>query len=195
MFAWNRFAAVVVKEFVQVRRDRLTFAMMIGVPVMQLVLFGFAINMDPKGLPMAVVAAESSPFSRSLVRALENSGYFRVVAAARHGGRGRAQLMAEGDVQFVLHDAGGLLAEAAARRAPGGAGGGRRDRSRRDRQCARGAPAAELSRRSTAISPGRSPALRARPPRLRAARAPPLQPRGHHRSTTSFPGSWAWCSP
>ena len=71
MFSWNRFIAVLVKEFVQMRRDRLTFAMMVGVPVMQLVLFGFAINMDPKSLPMAVVSAESSPYSRTLVRTLE----------------------------------------------------------------------------------------------------------------------------
>jgi len=80
MFALHRFLAVLVKEFVQMRRDRLTFAMMIGVPIMQLVLFGYAINMDPKALPAAVVAADSSPFSRSLVRALENTGYYKVVA-------------------------------------------------------------------------------------------------------------------
>jgi len=102
VFAWSRFAAIVVKEFVQVRRDRLTFAMMIGFPVMQLVLFGFAINMDPKSLPMAVVAAESSPYSRSLVRSLEASGYFRVVAQPAAAAAAEA-MMAEGDVQFVLH--------------------------------------------------------------------------------------------
>lgn len=102
MFAWSRLAAIVVKEFVQVRRDRLTFAMMIGFPVMQLVLFGFAINMDPKSLPMAVVAAESSPYSRSLVRSLEASGYFRVVAQPATAAAAEA-MMAEGDVQFVLH--------------------------------------------------------------------------------------------
>jgi ABC-2 type transport system permease protein len=67
MFALHRFLAVLVKEFVQMRRDRLTFAMMIGVPIMQLVLFGYAITMDPKGLPAAVVTADASPFSRSLV--------------------------------------------------------------------------------------------------------------------------------
>ena len=101
MFAWHRFLAVLMKEFVQVRRDRLTFAMMIGVPVMQLVLFGFAINMDPKALPAAVVAAESSPFSRSLVRALENTGYFRFVATP--GTVAEAdRLLAHGRVQFVL---------------------------------------------------------------------------------------------
>ena len=76
----RRVWAVLAKEFLQLRRDRLTFAMMIGVPVMQLVLFGFAINMDPKGLPAAIVATESSPFTRSLARALENTGYFRFVA-------------------------------------------------------------------------------------------------------------------
>ena len=102
MFAWHRFMAVLAKEFVQVRRDRLTFAMMIGVPVMQLVLFGFAINLDPKGLPAAVVAGEASPFSRSLVRALENSGYFRVVAQPA-GEEAADRLIARGEVQFVLH--------------------------------------------------------------------------------------------
>src|SRR5512146_3412391 len=101
MFSWHRFVAVLAKEFVQMRRDRLTFAMMIGVPVMQLVLFGYAINMDPKGLPAAVVSAESSPFSRSLVRALENTGYFRVVATPATLAQA-ARLVAVGDVQFVL---------------------------------------------------------------------------------------------
>ncbi|HEX6632596.1 MAG TPA: ABC transporter permease [Usitatibacter sp.] len=101
MFSWHRFVAVLAKEFVQMRRDRLTFAMMIGVPVMQLVLFGYAINMDPKGLPAAVVSAEASPFSRSLVRALENTGYFRVVARPRTVAQA-AELVARGDVQFVL---------------------------------------------------------------------------------------------
>jgi hypothetical protein len=61
------------------RRDRLTFAMMIGVPIMQLILFGFVINSDPKALPTAVLSADNSFYSRTLVRAIENSGYFRVV--------------------------------------------------------------------------------------------------------------------
>ena len=51
MFAWHRFLAVLIKEFVQMRRDRLTFAMMIGVPIMQLVLFGYAINSDRSACP------------------------------------------------------------------------------------------------------------------------------------------------
>jgi ABC-2 type transport system permease protein len=101
VFAWHRFVAVLAKELVQVRRDRLTFAMMIGVPVMQLVLFGFAINMDPKGLPAAVVSAESTQFTRSIVRALENSGYFRVVAEPATVDEADVMLL-RGRVQFVL---------------------------------------------------------------------------------------------
>jgi ABC-2 type transport system permease protein len=101
MFKLHRFMAVLTKEFVQMRRDRLTFAMMIGVPIMQLVLFGYAINMDPKGLPAAVVSAEASPFSRSLVRALENTGYYKVVALPRTVDEAETML-ARGEVQFVL---------------------------------------------------------------------------------------------
>ena len=62
------------------RRDRLTFAMMIGIPVIQLTLFGFAINSDPRHLPLAIRAAENSPFSRSLTYAFTNSSYFTVVS-------------------------------------------------------------------------------------------------------------------
>ena len=102
MFAFHRFAAVLMKEFVQMRRDRLTFAMMIGVPIMQLVLFGYAINMDPKALPAAVVSADQSPFSRSLVRALENTRYFKIVATPATMDEAD-RLLARGKVQFVLH--------------------------------------------------------------------------------------------
>ena len=101
MFAFHRFIAVLMKEFVQMRRDRLTFAMMIGVPVMQLVLFGYAINMDPKALPVAVVTADPSVFSRSLTRALENTGYFKVVATPQTVDEAD-RLLVLGKVQFVL---------------------------------------------------------------------------------------------
>jgi len=102
MFAFHRFLAVLTKEFVQMRRDRLTFAMMIGVPIMQLVLFGYAINMDPRALPAAVVSADQSPFSRSLVRALENTRYFKIVATPATMDEAD-ELLARGKVQFVLH--------------------------------------------------------------------------------------------
>ena len=76
-FSWIRFQALLIKEFVQMRRDRATFAMMVGVPVMQLFLFGFAINMDPKRLPTSVLVADQGPYGRDVVAALYNSGYFK----------------------------------------------------------------------------------------------------------------------
>jgi ABC-2 type transport system permease protein len=100
-FSWNRFIAVLAKEFVQMRRDRLTFAMMVGVPILQLVLFGFAINSDPKNLPTAVLAADASVFSRSIVRAMENSGYFRVSHLVDSAGAGE-RLLETGAVQFLV---------------------------------------------------------------------------------------------
>ena len=100
-FSFARFWAVLTKEFVQMRRDRLTFAMMVGVPIMQLILFGFAINSDPKSLPTAVLAADNSIYARTLVRAIENSGYFRVVRhLSSEADADRA--LAMGTVQFVV---------------------------------------------------------------------------------------------
>jgi ABC-2 type transport system permease protein len=100
-FAWPRFWAVLVKEFIQMRRDRLTFAMMIGVPLMQLVLFGFAINTDPKGLPAAVLSADNSVYARTLVAGLENSGYFKIVRQLTSEAEAN-EALARGDVQFVI---------------------------------------------------------------------------------------------
>ncbi|MCX6906267.1 MAG: ABC transporter permease [Verrucomicrobia bacterium] len=66
-FNLRRFWAVVVKEFIQMRRDRVTFGMMVGIPLLQLILFGYAINMNPKHLPTAVFSADNSIFSRTLI--------------------------------------------------------------------------------------------------------------------------------
>jgi ABC-2 type transport system permease protein len=98
--SWSRIVAVLLKEFVQLRRDRLTFAMMVGVPVMQLVLFGYAINGDPRHLPAAVVAMDNGPMVRSIVRAAENTGYFRVQQVATDAEAER--LLATGQVQFAF---------------------------------------------------------------------------------------------
>jgi ABC-2 type transport system permease protein len=100
-FSLARLAAIVAKEFIQLKRDRLTFAMIIGIPIIQMTLFGFAINGDPKSLPTAVVAHEQGTFTRSIVRAIETTGYFRVVApaASEHDAE---RALAAGDVQFVL---------------------------------------------------------------------------------------------
>jgi ABC-2 type transport system permease protein len=99
-FSPGRVLAVLLKELIQLRRDRLTFAMLIGVPIMQLVLFGYAINGDPRNLPAAVVAHDSSPLVRTIVRAAENTGYFRVVQIDSEAEAERA--LAEGRVQFAL---------------------------------------------------------------------------------------------
>src|SRR5512134_3663696 len=100
-FSLSRFAAIALKEFVQMRRDRLTFAMIVGIPIIQLVLFGYAINTDPKSLPTALVDHDPSVYSRSIARAIENTGYFRVVATP--AGEAEADvLLARGDVQFAV---------------------------------------------------------------------------------------------
>ena len=74
---WWRSYAMLVKEFIQLRRDRVSFAMIVMLPVMQLVLFGFAINTTPRHLPTAVLLQEDSDLARSVLKAMENTGYFR----------------------------------------------------------------------------------------------------------------------
>ncbi len=101
-FSFRRFWAMVIKEFIQMRRDRLTFGMMIGIPIMQLILFGYAINSDPKHLPTAIICADNSPFSRTLVAGLKNSGYFDVLIQATHQAQVQA-LLDRGEVQFVFN--------------------------------------------------------------------------------------------
>jgi ABC-2 type transport system permease protein len=100
-FSWQRMVAVFVKEFQQMLRDRLTFGMAVGVPILQLVLFGYAINTDPKGLPTALVAADTGPIANSIVATLQNTGYFRIV----HQGKSEAQaekLVESGEAQFMV---------------------------------------------------------------------------------------------
>jgi ABC-2 type transport system permease protein len=99
--SWARFLAILIKEFRQVKRDRLTFGMMVGVPVIQLLLFGFAINGDPKHLPTGILVADQSEFSRSFVAGLENSQYFRITHRLQSEAEGD-RLLATGEVQFVL---------------------------------------------------------------------------------------------
>jgi ABC-2 type transport system permease protein len=80
---WRRTGAMLLKEFLQLRRDRITFATMISIPVMQLVLFGYAINTVPRDLPTAVLVQESSDVSRTILKALENTRYFKVTRRVR----------------------------------------------------------------------------------------------------------------
>lgn len=99
--SFRRLFTLIRKEALQMRRDRITFAMMLGVPLMQLMLFGFAINNDPKGLPAALVAPTQDRYSRALVSALELTGYYRFthpqVTAAE-----AERLIATGEVSFVV---------------------------------------------------------------------------------------------
>ena len=101
-FTFHRLWAVVLKEFIQMKRDRVTFAMMVGIPLMQLMLFGFAINNDPKHLPAAIRAADQGPFARTLVAALRTSGYFVLVREAATEAETQ-RLLQVGEVQFVIN--------------------------------------------------------------------------------------------
>lgn len=102
MFSVPRLWAIVVKEFIQMRRDRVTFGMMIGVPLIQLVLFGYAINADPKRLPTAVLMADYGPQGRTVLHAIRNSGYFEFTRELTTEQEGR-DVLARGDVQFVVN--------------------------------------------------------------------------------------------
>ena len=90
-----------LKEFLQLRRDRLTLATMVTVPLMQLVLFGYAINTSPRDLPAAVLVQEQSDVSRSILAALQNTKYFKVTQIARNEAE-FDNLLASGQVLFGI---------------------------------------------------------------------------------------------
>ena len=97
----SRWIGILVKEVIQLKRDRLTFGMIIDIPLMQLILFGYAINTDPKNLPTAVRSADSGIFARSMIATLENTGYLHVVQ--RPAAESEAEeLLLRGEVQFVI---------------------------------------------------------------------------------------------
>ncbi|WP_332684979.1 ABC transporter permease [Bosea sp. (in: a-proteobacteria)] len=99
--AAGRLGAVLAKEFVQMRRDRITFAMMLVVPIIQLLLFGYAINNDPKGLPAAVLALGQDRYTRAVVAALEVSGYYRFGKRPQSAAEAES-LMARGAISFLV---------------------------------------------------------------------------------------------
>jgi ABC-2 type transport system permease protein len=100
-FSLSRVLAVLHKELIQMRRDRLTFGMMLGIPVIQLLLFGFAISTDPKGLPAAVLDLSHERFSRAIVSSLENTGYYRFDEAPASSAEAE-RLMATGAITFLV---------------------------------------------------------------------------------------------
>lgn len=101
-FSMARFWAILVKEFVQMRRDKVTFAMIFGIPLIQLTLFGFAINSDPKHLPSAMILADTGPQGRTLLYAIKNSNYFDFRRDVKSEEEGR-KLLARGEVLFVIN--------------------------------------------------------------------------------------------
>jgi ABC-2 type transport system permease protein len=99
--SFARIWAVFLKEAVQMRRDRLTFAMMFGIPIIQLILFGYAINMNPKHLPAALLVEEQTPIVRTLVQSLRTSEYYNFVMQTSDP-RETGDLLARGEVAFVV---------------------------------------------------------------------------------------------
>ena len=100
-FSFARAAAIFIKELVQMRRDRLTFAIMLAMPVMQLLLFGFAINTDPRHLPTVIERREDGPMARSLIASLRASSFFDVVGVVERDGDGE-RLLKQGKATFLI---------------------------------------------------------------------------------------------
>ena len=109
-FSISRWWSIVLKEFLQLRRDRLTFAMIVGIPIAQLLLFGYAINTDPKHMTTAVICADHSELTRSVISSMKASEYFNIVRELHSEEEGRVALL-KGDVQFVLNIPAGFTRE------------------------------------------------------------------------------------
>ena len=97
----GRMWAMILKEFVQMRRDRMTFATMLFVPILQLTLFGFAINTDPKQLPTAVLVRDEGPLTRAVLQAMTNTDYFDFRQQVRSSEE-LDRLVRSGTVQFAI---------------------------------------------------------------------------------------------
>lgn len=98
---YARLLAVMFKEFIQMRRDRATLGMIVGIPLIQLILFGFAINLNPQHLPTAIVGQDQSVFTRRILASMENSTYFRFVAPPMREDEAR-DLLRQSKVQFIV---------------------------------------------------------------------------------------------
>jgi ABC-2 type transport system permease protein len=99
--SWHRVKAMVIKEFIQLTRDRASFAMIIMMPLLQLLLFGYAINTTPRDLPTAVLLQENSDVGRRILKALENTKYFKVVRVL-HDDDEFDRVLAAGQVLFAV---------------------------------------------------------------------------------------------
>src|ERR1700741_468246 len=101
-FSFARLRGIIAKEFTQMRRDRLTFAMMLGIPLLRLTLFGYAINSDPRHLPAAVLLADSGPPRVSILYLMKNSAFSEFERKVKTEKEGH-DLLARGEVQFVIN--------------------------------------------------------------------------------------------
>lgn len=101
-FSWERLWAMIIKEFIQLKRDKATFAMLIGIPILQLTLFGFAINTDPKHLPTVIVSSDYSTFTRTLITGMKNTGYFDIKNTLRTEAEAN-YFLRTGNAQFILN--------------------------------------------------------------------------------------------
>ena len=180
---------MVTKEFLQLRRDRITFGMIVGIPIVQLTLFGFAINTDPKHMPTALIIADQSEFTRTFVQAMTTSEYFRIIGELPDQEAGRAAL-AQGRAQFVVTIPADFTTKLLRGERPSILPRGRRLGPYRDQRRTRGVVAA-LSRWSRArTSPGRCNRCAVSPRRSRS-RSSASTTRSRSRSTTSCRDSWA----
>src|SRR6516162_6230339 len=98
---WRRTMAMLIKEFIQLRRDRISFGMIIMIPLIQLMLFGYAINTNPRHLPTAVLMQEETDLGRSIIKALENTKYYDVKYVLDNEAE-FDRLLASGKVLFAI---------------------------------------------------------------------------------------------
>lgn len=101
-FSILRLWAMIIKEFIQIRRDKPTIIMMMAIPLIQLIMFGFAINTNPKNLPTALVAADNSNYTRLFLQALKNSDYFKFISPEKTINEAEV-LMQENKIQFIIY--------------------------------------------------------------------------------------------
>jgi ABC-2 type transport system permease protein len=101
-FCFSRLCAIIAKEFIQMIRDKMTFGMIVGIPLMQLILFGFAINTNPKHLPSLLILGDYSNFTRELVQDLKNTDYFKFIRPPVSE-KVADQLMASSKAQLIIN--------------------------------------------------------------------------------------------
>jgi ABC-2 type transport system permease protein len=102
-FSFPRLMAMIVKEFIQSKRDKATLAMMMGIPILQLILFGFAINSNPKNLPAIVVGSDNTVLTRAVLTGLENTGYFKMVGSGPQSEKTAQEMLQKGEVKFIIN--------------------------------------------------------------------------------------------